>query len=167
MPVPGEAGPPDMNPLRRTATRVGATDRLRDHADRLVRVDRAVRRVSGGRVTLLALAGLPEIYLTVPGRGSGTPRTRALLGVRSNGGWLVVDSNWGRDEPPAWAGDLVAAGRATVEHRGHHTTVVPRLLCGEERAGAWRRLVDAWPPFESDAARTARELDVFFLEPAP
>ena len=43
--------------------------------------DKFVQRVSKGRVTILDIAGLPNLMLTVKGRKSGVPRTTPLLCV--------------------------------------------------------------------------------------
>lgn len=154
-----------MYPLRRLALRLGRARWLTTHADRVVAVELAVRRVSGGRVSVLGLAGLPELFLTVEERGTGRPRTTPLVAVASNGGWLVTTSNLGRPEPPPWVADLTAAGRAHVEYRGRHRTVTARTLAGEERDGAWAQLLRAWPPFATYAERAGRPLDVVFLAP--
>jgi deazaflavin-dependent oxidoreductase (nitroreductase family) len=154
-----------MNPMQRLAARTARSPWLERRSDRVIRVDLLLRRLTGGRVTLLSLAGLPELFLTVTGRDGGDPRTRPVVGVPSNGGWLVVGALWGARERSTWELDLLEAGRAHVEHHGRHTTVDARLLRGEERAGAWAQLVRAWPPFAQLSEDPDREPHVFFLSP--
>ena len=41
------------------------------------------------------------------------------------------------------------------------------LLLGDERASAWREMLDLWPNYAKYAARTDREIPVFRLTPLP
>ncbi|UUZ60986.1 nitroreductase family deazaflavin-dependent oxidoreductase [Nocardioides sp. B-3] len=132
----------------------------------IVRLDLTLRRLSAGRLTLLAFAGLPELFLTVRGRKSGLPRTTPLLCVPRDGSRLVAGSNWGGPTPPLWVGNPAAAGAATVEFRGRDTTVTARLLEGEERASARTEMLSVWPNYAKYARRTTREIPVFELTPA-
>ncbi len=154
-----------MNPLRPVAIAIGRQPWLSRWLPAIVRVDQFLRRTTRGRFPLLRLAGLPELYLTVPGRRSGIPRTTPLLCVPHEDGWLVAGSNWGRPRPPWWVGNLLAADTGEVDHRGRRTTVSPRLVTGPERERLWARMVRTWPNFEEYAARTDREIPVFLLEP--
>lgn len=45
----------------------------------VVWVDTRLQRATRGRVTMLDIAGLPHLALTVPGRKSGIARTTPLL----------------------------------------------------------------------------------------
>lgn len=132
----------------------------------IVKVDLFIRRLTAGRLSLLSLAGLPELFLTVVGRKSGIPRTTPLLCVPRDGYWLVAGSNWGQPKPPLWVGNLVSAGGATVEVHGATTPVTARLLTDAEREQAWRSMLDVWPNYATYAARTDREIPVFALTPA-
>lgn len=154
-----------MHPTRWLAVRVGGQPWLPRFAPAIVRLDLLLRRLSAGRVTLLGFAGLPELFLTVSGRRSGLPRTTPLLCVPRGGSWLVAGSNWGGPRPPLWVGNLVAAGVATVEFKGHDTAVTARLLEGTERASAWAEMLRVWPNYAKYAARTEREIPVFELSP--
>ena len=91
-----------MNPLRPVAIRIGRVSWLPRYLRHIVALDKAVHRVSRGRFGLLALAGLPQLMLTVPGRRSGIPRTTPLLCVPHEGALLVAGSNWGAPNLPAW-----------------------------------------------------------------
>lgn len=131
----------------------------------VVRLDLALRRVTAGRITLLSLAGLPELYLTVAGRRTGLPRTIPLLCVPADGHWLVAGSNWGQPEPPLWVGNLIAAGQALVSWHAREVPVTARRLEGEERSLAWRAMLEVWPNYAKYAARTDRDIAIFELTP--
>ncbi len=154
-----------MNPLRLLAIRVGRISWFPRFLPQIVRLDLLVRRLTAGRISLLTFAGLPELFLTVPGRRSGLPRTTPLLCAPHEGGWVVAGSNWGQPKPPAWVFNLAAAETATVEYKGREHVVVPRKVEGEERAELWRVLNATWPNYERYAERVDREIQVFRLTP--
>lgn len=155
-----------MNPLRPVAIWIGGRPWLPRHAVWIPKVDLLVRRLTFGRLGLLAFAGLPQLFLTVAGRKSGALRTTPLLCAPDGDGWLVIGSNWGQEKPPAWVGNLLAASTAEVEFRGRRTTVVPTRLEGDERAAAWARALEVWPNYTKYQQRVERELLVFRLTPA-
>jgi deazaflavin-dependent oxidoreductase (nitroreductase family) len=131
--------------------------------------DLALQRLSGGRVSLTGMGGLPFLVLHTVGRRSGLPRTTPLIYARAeggDGGFLVVGSNWGQPGQPAWALNLRSEPQVSVEVRGRRRAVTARLLEGEERAEAWQRLLAFWPAYDDYAERASgRELWVFLLKP--
>ena len=130
------------------------------------RVDRFLGRVTGGRVFLLTGTGLPTLLLTTTGRKSGRPRTVPLLYARHGDALLVVGSNWGQRQDPAWALNLLANPRATVAVRGKSRPVRARVIEGEERERVWNSILTKnWPGYENYAERSGRHINVFALEP--
>lgn len=154
-----------MHPTRWLAIRIGGQPWLPRWAPYIVRIDLLLRRLTGGRITLLSFAGLPELYLTVAGRTSGTLRTTPLLCVPSGGSWLVAGSNWGGPKAPQWVANLIAADTATVSFHGRDELVTASLLLGDDRATAWREMLELWPNYAKYAARTGREIPVLRLTP--
>ncbi|MEY9962957.1 deazaflavin-dependent oxidoreductase (nitroreductase family) [Streptacidiphilus sp. MAP12-16] len=131
----------------------------------LPRLDKAVHRVSGGKV-MLSQYMLPSLFLTTTGRRSGEPRVAPLACLPEVGGtFLVVGSNFGRTDHPAWTGNLLGRPEALVEHKGRKVQVTARLLEGEERAEAWAALLRMWPPYATYQARIDRQIRVFRLFP--
>lgn len=165
-PRPTAWQPSRLHPTRWLAVLIGGQPWLPRYSPHIVRMDLAIRRLTGGRLSLLSFAGLPELFLTVAGRKSGLPRTTPLLCVPRDGHWLVAGSNWGQAKPPLWVGNLVSAGAGSVEFHGATTPVAARLLAGEERARAWAAMLEVWPNYAKYAARTDREIPVFALTPA-
>ena len=128
------------------------------------RVDLAAQRASRGRLSLTGGVGIPLLLLTTTGRHSGQPRVTPLIYAEDGAGYLVVGSNWGQREHPAWALNLSAAPDAAVEIHGSRTEVTARPLHDGERADAWKLLTTVWPHFDTYARRaTERELLVFRL----
>ncbi|MBF6175739.1 nitroreductase family deazaflavin-dependent oxidoreductase [Nocardia blacklockiae] len=117
----------------------------------IARVERFVRRVSRGRHGVLDLAGLPSMELTVAGRKTGVPRTVSLLYVPDGpGSYLLIGSNWGRPEHPAWSANLNAAEHAEIHSGGERFKVRVRRLAGSERDSAWQRAVTYWPGYRME-----------------
>ena len=61
-----------MGLLTPLAVRIGAISWMPKLLPQVVWLDKNLHRVSGGRVTVLDLAGLPNLNLTVRGRKSGS-----------------------------------------------------------------------------------------------
>jgi deazaflavin-dependent oxidoreductase (nitroreductase family) len=116
-------------------------------APAILAVERALRRVSGGRHGVLDVAGLPSAQLTVPGRKTGVPRTVSLLYVPDGENFLLVGSNWGRREHPSWTANLLDSDKAELNIGGARFAVAVRGLAGPERERAWRRAVAFWPGY--------------------
>lgn len=128
--------------------------------------DRFLQKVSRGRLSISAATGVKVILLTTTGRRSGQPRVTPLTYVEHDGAYFVVGSNWTQDFDPAWAHNLLAEPRATVELRGREIPVTARKVVGDEREREWPKLVELWPLYGYSATKTTRELPVFRLDPA-
>lgn len=152
-----------MHLLRPIAVWLGGRSWMPRFNPWIVRTDTLIQRATRGRLTLLSLGGIPELFLTVRGRKSGLPRTTPLLCAPIEDGWLVAGSNWGQPKPPAWALNLEAAGEAQVVFQGVSHAVTARRLSGDERDRAWQQLLAVWPNYATYAARTDREIGVFAL----
>ncbi len=151
--------------VRPVATALGGQPWLPRVSGQIVGVDRRLQKLSRGRVSLVNLAGLDGLTLSVAGVKSGIERTTFLLCVPHEKGWLVAGSNWGGPKPPAWVGNVAAADTASVQFRGVRHQVTPRELTGEERDHAWSLMVQAWPNYDTYASRTGRQIRVFLLDP--
>lgn len=129
----------------------------------IVRLDQGMVKLTRGRVPLLRLAGLPELFLTVKGRKSGTPRTTPLLYAPYGDDILIAGSFWGNPKLPVWVLNLRAAGDAEVEVRGKRHRVKAREVHDEERDRLWQVLNDTWPNYAHYATKTDRLIPVFHL----
>lgn len=110
----------------------------------------------------------PLCYLTVPGRRSGKPRTVPLLHIRDGDRVVVIASNWGRRDHPAWAVNLEAAGAAIFSvPGGRPSQVAVRRATGAERERYWPEALRIWPGYAGYRRRAGREIRVFVLEPRP
>ena len=154
-----------MNPMRWMAIKLGAQPWLPRYSKLIVGTDKLLQRLSRGRVTIMMATGLHELVLQVPGRKTGILRSTPLLTVPHGDGWLIVGSNWGAQDPPAWAGNLRVADEPTVTFKGRTVAVDAHELAGPERDEKWAVAVAGWPNYAKYAERTERELPLFWLTP--
>ncbi|MDX6347321.1 MAG: hypothetical protein QOF84_2111 [Streptomyces sp.] len=152
-----------MTPL---VQRVSATRGFAKVAPRVVpAMDKIVHRLSGGRV-LLSAQMLPGVVLTAVGAKSGLPRRTPLACMPEEGGtFVLVGSNFGRPDHPAWTANLLRNPEAEVSWKGRDVPVRAVLLAGEDREAAWAALLRFWPPYGAYAARVEREIRLFRLTP--
>lgn len=129
-------------------------------------VERLLRRASRGRLGVLELAGLPALHLTVSGRKTGMPRTVTVQYIADGPSLLVVGSNWGLAEHPAWTRNLAATDHAHIDREGRRETVTVELLAGAERQRAWHTILDFWPNYALAQERAdSRTFQIFALRP--
>jgi deazaflavin-dependent oxidoreductase (nitroreductase family) len=147
------------------AVRIGAISWMPKLLPQIVFVDKSLQRATKGRVTVLDIAGLPNLMLTVKGRKSGIPRTTPLLCVPHEGGWLIAGSYFGGPNVPLWVGNLRAADTVDVRVDNREHTCTWREVEGEERARMWEVMLDTWPNFAKYEERTTRVIPVFYLQP--
>jgi deazaflavin-dependent oxidoreductase (nitroreductase family) len=154
-----------VNPLTPLAIRIGGIRWLPRFTTYIVGLDLFLQRASRGRVSLLGIAGLPALTLTVAGRKTGQPRTTPLLCVPHEHAYLVAGSNWGNPQRPAWVLNLLAQPDAMVTVKGRTQQVRARVAADDERAHLWQVMLRTWPNYAKYAERTTREIPVFVLEP--
>jgi deazaflavin-dependent oxidoreductase (nitroreductase family) len=123
---------------------------------------RAVYRATGGRVGK-RMGKAPVLLLTTTGRTSGRERTIPLLFLADGAGWIVVASNGGRDEHPAWWRDLLAKSAATVEVGKVRTAVSASEVEGPERERLWAKLAEMFPNYDEYRKKTERATPVVRL----
>ncbi|MFD4525411.1 nitroreductase family deazaflavin-dependent oxidoreductase [Streptomyces sp. NPDC058470] len=134
-------------------------------------LDRAVHRLTRGKV-LLSAQMLPGVILTVRGARSGVERRTPLAcmpepaaagatGAAVPGSWILIGSNFGRPDHPAWTANLLAHPDAGISWKGEDIAVTAHLLEGDERAAAWKAVVAFWPPYVTYQERIDREIRLF------
>ncbi|SDM69846.1 nitroreductase family deazaflavin-dependent oxidoreductase [Allokutzneria albata] len=153
-----------MNPITAVARRLGRQKWFSDLGRAFVPVDLAVQRRTKGKISLLALLGLPSMLLTTTGRKSGQPRSVPLLYVPHPRGFIVTASNWGGPKHPAWSANLIADPDAEAVVRAKTIAVRAELAEGELREELWQRITEHWPAYDTYAERAgSRRIRVFLL----
>lgn len=155
-----------MGLLTPLAVRIGAISWMPNYLPQIVLVDKAIQRVTSGKLTILDIAGLPNCMLTVTGRKSGLPRSNPLLCVPYGTTILVAGSNFGGPVEPLWVKNIEADPLCTIRFHGVESSRVARLLEGDERRAAWRHMLSVWPNYAKYEERTDRHIKVFELTAA-
>ena len=122
-------------------------------------------RFVGRRRSLTSLAtDFPLCYLTTTGRRTGETRTVPLLHVADGEHVVLVASNWGRRNHPAWALNLDARPEATLTVDGVERAVRARRASEAESARYWAEAVRIWPGYGGYRRRAGREIRLYVLE---
>lgn len=148
--------------------RVAAHPSMPRHLPKIVAADKRLLALTRGKLSLLDIAGLPNITLTTIGRKSGLPRPAQLLAVpRADGSWLTAGSNFGQEAQPVWVLNVEANPEVEVTRKGRTTPMLARRLEGAERQAARDEMLRVWPNIELYEKRTAggREIKIFHLTP--
>jgi len=131
---------------------------------RFYRIHRLVYRWTNGLIGHHTPAG-SILLLTTVGRTSGYRRTVPLLYMPDDSRFVVVGSNGGRDQAPAWVLNLSATpvveiqvGRRTLQADAH-------IMTGEERAAMWPRLLEHYKGWGHYQELTEREIKVVSFQP--
>ena len=153
-----------MGLLTPVALRVAQISWMPKLLPQIVTVDETLQKISGGRATVLNLAGLPNLNLTVVGRKSGVERTTPLLCVPDGDVIYIAGSYFGGPKMPLWVYNLRAAeGLAKVELKRQRFAVRATELAGTERAEARQVVLRTWPVFAKYEERTDRTIPIFRL----
>ena len=152
--------------LEPLAVRIGAISWMPKLLPLIVRTDKALQGGTNGRVTILDVAGLPNLMLTTTGRKSGLPRSNPLLCVPDGDRILIAGSYFGGPVEPMWVKNIEANPEVIARYDGHTYRLTARRLDGDERSTAWTTMVATWPNFRKYEERTDRLIKVFELVPA-
>jgi F420H(2)-dependent quinone reductase len=114
----------------------------------------------GGRVQ-----SLPVLLLTTTGRKSGKTRTVPVGFLRDGSAYVIIASNAGLPQHPAWFLNLKSHPEATVQVKRQHTQVKAETANPEKRRELWARLMEVAPGYGRYQQRTTREIPVVILYP--
>jgi len=129
----------------------------------VARVDPFIYQISGGRFTFTGPPTIPTLTLMTIGRKSGKER-RVQLGYAEDGeDLLIVASNLGDANHPAWSLNLDANPGARIRLGSETRQVVATRLTDSEKAILWPKIADTIPQMSSYAKRTERNLKVYRL----
>lgn len=127
------------------------------------KVDPAIFKATGGRMTSTGKPTLPMLALTTTGRTSGQPRTVQLAYHRVDDDLYVVASAMGQEHHPAWRHNLEADPHAHVLLKGEEHDVTATLLTDDEKAAVWPAIKRTIPQMDTYEVRTTRTIGVFRL----
>ena len=106
----------------------------------------------------------PLILMTTKGAKTGQERVYPLMAVPYDDTYLAVASKGGAPQHPQWYHNLMAHPDITVEVGTEKFPARAELLSGEERAKAFAKAAQVFPPYSTYQQKTAREIPVFLLK---
>ncbi|MFN8434653.1 MAG: nitroreductase family deazaflavin-dependent oxidoreductase [Anaerolineales bacterium] len=118
---------------------------------------------SSGRIGNM-IRGLPVLLLTTKGKKTGQLRTKALMYLPYGNAFVVIASNLGKDNHPAWWLNLQADSAATVQIKDSRFSVHAREAEGDEREKIFNALAEKTPDYEQYRAWTSRRIPLVILE---
>jgi deazaflavin-dependent oxidoreductase (nitroreductase family) len=121
-------------------------------------------RASGGRVGH-NLGKMPILLLTTTGRKSGQPRVTPLTYLSEGDQLVLIASNAGYDNDPAWWLNLQARPQAVAQVKGRSLRVTAVRATPEEKARLWPRVVELYAGYADYQRRTARDIPLVMLQP--
>jgi len=127
------------------------------------RVDPLVYRLTGGRYTSSGPLTIPQLTLTTIGRKSGKERTVQLGYTADGDDVLIVASNFGGTNHPAWSYNLDANPSAKIRLGAEDRSVVAARLTDSEKAILWPKIADTIPQMKTYVTKTDRNIKVYRL----
>ena len=128
-------------------------------------LERVTTFVTRGR-TPLSGALVPSLVLHATGAKSGVERDTPLMYCpEPPDRILMVGSNFGRPDHPAWTLNLLANPDAAVTVKGERRAVRAALVGEDEREAVWAHIQRQWPDYRKYEATAQRELRIFRLVP--
>ena len=156
------------SPLRWVRALVAWTSRTRPfraYGPRLVpRIEAAMRRLTGGRITAAGLI-VPALTLHSVGARSGLERDSELMCVPDGDTWLITGSNFAGDKHPAWTYNLIAHPEVEITYRRRRIAVRAELVGDEDRESVWAFIERQWPGYRGYERASGRTLRIFRLTP--
>ena len=130
------------------------------------KVDPFLYKVSRGRFTSTGPLTIPQLTLTTLGRKSGNERTVQLGYSEDGDDVLIVASNFGGTNHPAWSYNLDANPSAKILLGAEAKEVVATRLTDSEKAILWPKIADTIPQMKTYVKKTDRNIKVYRLSTA-
>ena len=118
---------------------------------------------SSGRIGH-TIRNLPVLILTTKGKKTGLLRPKALMYLPYGDDFVIIASNLGQAQHPAWWVNLLAEPVATVQVGNLRHTVHVREADGEERERLWSAIAEKNPDYDQYRTWTSRRIPVVVLE---
>jgi F420H(2)-dependent quinone reductase len=105
------------------------------------------------------------LILHTHGRKSGQDRAIPIAYFDYEGRYLIVASNWGKDNPADWYLNLKRDPHARLEIKGEVISVSAREAQGDEYKQLWRFVTERHPPYLDYQKMTKRNIPIMVFEP--
>jgi deazaflavin-dependent oxidoreductase (nitroreductase family) len=122
-------------------------------------------RLSSGRLGG-QINGFKVLLLNTIGRKTGKERTAALGSFEKQGGFVIVASNNGEANNPAWYHNLRSNPKVTIQIMDKIIPATAEVLTGDARSQAWQQVITTAPLYANYEKRTKREIPLILLRPS-
>jgi deazaflavin-dependent oxidoreductase (nitroreductase family) len=109
------------------------------------------------------MMGFKVLLLSTIGRKSGKTHTTPLGYFQIKEGFIIVASNGGRDNNPAWFINLQANPKVKYQILKDVYSGNAEVLSGELRKSAWQQVVASAPQYARYEKSTKREIPLLLL----
>ena len=154
-----------MSETRKETGRQGSTG-FRIAMKVLGGIHRWLYRVSSGKWGQ-TFFGSPILLLTTIGRRTGRPRTWPLTYLPEGDRFIVIASNGGQPNHPAWYLNLRANPQVSVQLGDRTRVMIAQTAEGDERTRLWSRVVEEYPAYAGYQQKTDRQIPVVVLRREP
>jgi len=120
-------------------------------------------RVSNGRIGS-KLGSQTILLLETTGRKTGQLREIPIAYFFHEGKYLIVATNWGKDNHSDWSLNLLQNPRAKLTVNGKTIQVTARDTQGEEYARLWDWVTKKHPPYLNYQKMTSRHIPIVVFE---
>jgi deazaflavin-dependent oxidoreductase (nitroreductase family) len=135
-------------------------------APRVHHIDKALLKLTGGKLTGSESLGWNIIQLTTIGAKTGQPRTMPLIGLFDGEKIALIASSFGRAHNPGWYHNLKAHPECEVKFHGRCRRYTARETTGDEYERYWQLAVSYYAGYDKYKQRaTHRHIPVLVLEP--
>jgi len=123
-----------------------------------------IYRITNGR--LGSRMGKQSVLLVhTIGRKSGKPYTTPLSFYRDGGNYLIVGSNWGKENPPDWFLNLMQHPQTTIQVKGKTLQVEAYQAEGEDYQRLWAVVTKKNSQYLEYQKTTTRQIPILILTP--
>lgn len=109
------------------------------------------------------IAGWPVIILTTIGARSGLPRQTPLVGIPDGKRIILIASNFGKSNNPAWYYNLKAKPIALVSVKQNSSFYLAREAEDDEYDYLWKTAIKVNPGYQSYQQRANRKIPILVL----
>ena len=105
------------------------------------------------------------LLLHTVGRKSGKSYTTPLSYYRDGENYLIVASNWGKEDPPDWFRNLMRHSRTIIQVKDTTLQVEARQAEGEEYQRLWKDVTRQNPQYIEYQKTLTRQIPIMILTP--
>jgi deazaflavin-dependent oxidoreductase (nitroreductase family) len=132
----------------------------------IARVDRPILRLTKGHFSPSGfIAGWPVINLTTIGAKSGLPRTTPVIGIPDGQKIILIATNFGKANNPAWYYNLKSNPNAAVSFQGRSVNYTAIEANESEREICWQMADATYHGYSQYRRRAKRTIPIMILEP--